>query len=196
MTVKSTLGGGRPVRITNFGTFEVTARPGRRGVNPSSGEKLFIPAPPRLELPPGTQAAGPGGQRRQGRVIRPWRPRRKARRGSTTRSARRVRPSSIQPYVLRYWETEFTALNPDQEQIRPAGLQRERAGGHPAHQGAPLRRGLHHRRGQETPGVGAFRRFAWRSKEAAGSGKVAAAGAKGSESRRPPLPLTPTPMRG
>lgn len=43
MTVKSTLGGGRPVQITNFGTFEVTARPGRRGVNPASGEKLFIP---------------------------------------------------------------------------------------------------------------------------------------------------------
>jgi len=42
-TVKSSLGSGRPVRITNFGTFEVTARPGRRGVNPTNGESLFIP---------------------------------------------------------------------------------------------------------------------------------------------------------
>ena len=43
LTVKSTLSVGRPVQITNFGTFEVNERPGRRGVNPTSGEKLFIP---------------------------------------------------------------------------------------------------------------------------------------------------------
>jgi DNA-binding protein HU-beta len=30
------------VRIKNFGTFEVTERPGRKGVNPSSGEEIFI----------------------------------------------------------------------------------------------------------------------------------------------------------
>jgi nucleoid DNA-binding protein len=30
------------VRIKNFGTFEVTDRPGRVGVNPVSGEKIFI----------------------------------------------------------------------------------------------------------------------------------------------------------
>ncbi len=41
-TVKSTLGDGRPVRIKNFGTFEVTSRPGRQGVSPTSGEKIFI----------------------------------------------------------------------------------------------------------------------------------------------------------
>jgi nucleoid DNA-binding protein len=40
--VKSSLGHGRTVRIKNFGTFEVTARPGRVGVNPVSGEKIFI----------------------------------------------------------------------------------------------------------------------------------------------------------
>ncbi len=43
LTVKSSLSHGRPVQITNFGTFEVTKRPGRHGVNPTSGEKLFIP---------------------------------------------------------------------------------------------------------------------------------------------------------
>jgi nucleoid DNA-binding protein len=41
-TVKSSLGSGRTVRIKNFGTFEITDRPGRIGVNPVSGEKIFI----------------------------------------------------------------------------------------------------------------------------------------------------------
>jgi len=40
--VKSSLAEGRTVRIKNFGTFEVTRRPGRIGVNPMSGEKMFI----------------------------------------------------------------------------------------------------------------------------------------------------------
>lgn len=51
-TVKSTLGAGRPVRITNFGTFEVTSRPGRKGVNPTNGESLFIPAHKGLSFRP------------------------------------------------------------------------------------------------------------------------------------------------
>jgi integration host factor subunit alpha len=41
-TVKTSLRRGRTVRIKNFGTFEVTARPGRIGVNPVNGEKIFI----------------------------------------------------------------------------------------------------------------------------------------------------------
>jgi len=41
-TVKSSLGSGRTVMIKNFGTFEITDRPGRVGVNPVSGEKIFI----------------------------------------------------------------------------------------------------------------------------------------------------------
>jgi nucleoid DNA-binding protein len=41
-TVKVSLADGRPVRIKNFGTFEVTRRPGRMGVNPVSGQKMFI----------------------------------------------------------------------------------------------------------------------------------------------------------
>lgn len=41
-TVKTSLADGRTVRIKNFGTFEVTSRPGRLGVNPVSGEKMFI----------------------------------------------------------------------------------------------------------------------------------------------------------
>ena len=41
-TVKSSLGNGRTVRIKNFGTFEITDRPGRVGVNPVNGERIFI----------------------------------------------------------------------------------------------------------------------------------------------------------
>lgn len=42
-TVKTTLSDGRAVRIKNFGSFEVKRRMGRMGVNPTSGEKMFIP---------------------------------------------------------------------------------------------------------------------------------------------------------
>jgi integration host factor subunit alpha len=41
-TVKKSLGRGQTVRIKNFGTFEVTTRRGRVGVNPVNGEKIFI----------------------------------------------------------------------------------------------------------------------------------------------------------
>ncbi|RPH55906.1 HU family DNA-binding protein [bacterium] len=41
-TVKTSLADGRPVKIKNFGTFEITRRPGRLGVNPVSGERIFI----------------------------------------------------------------------------------------------------------------------------------------------------------
>jgi nucleoid DNA-binding protein len=50
--VKSTLAGGRRVRIKNFGTFEVTTRPGRAGVNPASGERIFIPSHKGLTFRP------------------------------------------------------------------------------------------------------------------------------------------------
>lgn len=51
-TVKSTLADGRPVRIKNFGTFEITRRPGRLGVNPTNGEKIFIPPHTGLSFKP------------------------------------------------------------------------------------------------------------------------------------------------
>lgn len=51
-TVKTTLAGGRRVRIKNFGTFEVTTRPGRTGVNPASGERIFIPTHKGLTFRP------------------------------------------------------------------------------------------------------------------------------------------------
>jgi nucleoid DNA-binding protein len=42
-TVKHNLERGRTVKIKNFGVFEVAERAGRVGVNPTSGEPLFIP---------------------------------------------------------------------------------------------------------------------------------------------------------
>lgn len=47
-TVKSSLQDGRSVRIRNFGVFELTERGGRTGVNPASGERMYIP--PRTGL--------------------------------------------------------------------------------------------------------------------------------------------------
>lgn len=41
-TVKKSLSDGRTVRIQNFGTFEITSRKGRMGVNPVNGERIFI----------------------------------------------------------------------------------------------------------------------------------------------------------
>jgi integration host factor subunit alpha len=51
-TVKTTLGDGRPVKIKNFGTFEVMRRAGRVGVNPASGKKIFIPPKKGLAFRP------------------------------------------------------------------------------------------------------------------------------------------------
>jgi len=51
-TLKSTLVEGQPVRIRNFGFFEVIPRAGRSGVNPSNGEPLFIPPHKGLQFRP------------------------------------------------------------------------------------------------------------------------------------------------
>lgn len=53
--VKTTLVDGRAVRIKNFGSFEVTPRAGRYGVNPTSGEKIFIPPHKGLSFRPARQ---------------------------------------------------------------------------------------------------------------------------------------------
>ncbi len=66
-TVKTTLGDGRPVKIKNFGTFEVMARPGRMGVNPSSGEKMFIPPHKGLSFRPSRRLVRPVKKGAKGR---------------------------------------------------------------------------------------------------------------------------------
>ena len=54
-TVKTNLSSGRAVRIKNFGVFEIADRAGRMGVNPASGEKMFIPAHKGLSFRPSTR---------------------------------------------------------------------------------------------------------------------------------------------
>lgn len=65
-TVKTTLGGGRPVKIKNFGTFEVLPRAGRVGVNPASGEKIFIPPKKGLAFRPAEQLKKEVGKKTRG----------------------------------------------------------------------------------------------------------------------------------
>jgi len=65
--VKSSLGSGRTVRIKNFGTFEITDRPGRVGVNPVSGERIFIRPHKGLSFKPARRLrddGSPVGRRR------------------------------------------------------------------------------------------------------------------------------------
>ena len=54
-TVKTALVDGNPVRIKNFGVFEVVSRAGRAGVNPASGEPLYIPPHNGLQFRPSKQ---------------------------------------------------------------------------------------------------------------------------------------------
>jgi integration host factor subunit alpha len=42
-SMKTSLLKGRTVKIQNFGVFEVTRRKGRAGVDPISGERIYIP---------------------------------------------------------------------------------------------------------------------------------------------------------
>jgi nucleoid DNA-binding protein len=63
-TVKTSLREGRTVRIKNFGTFEITNRPGRTGVNPVSGERIFIPPHRGLSFRPARRLKDvPGSER-------------------------------------------------------------------------------------------------------------------------------------
>lgn len=43
-TVKKNLADGKKVTITGFGTFSVSARAARNGVNPQTGQPITIPA--------------------------------------------------------------------------------------------------------------------------------------------------------
>ena len=47
-TMKTTLLDGRKVKIHRFGVFEVAERQGRSGVDPTNGERIYIP--PRKSL--------------------------------------------------------------------------------------------------------------------------------------------------
>ncbi len=54
-SVKDTLIEGRTVKIQNFGVFEVTDRQGRAGVDPISGERIYIPPRKGLSFRPSSK---------------------------------------------------------------------------------------------------------------------------------------------
>lgn len=66
-TVKTTLLEGRQVKIKNFGVFEVTSRAGRAGVNPVSGDRIFIPAHRGLSFRPASRLKDVVAPKRRGR---------------------------------------------------------------------------------------------------------------------------------
>jgi nucleoid DNA-binding protein len=53
--MKAALVEGRPVRIQNFGVFEIVSRAGRAGINPADGQPLFIPPHRGLQFRPSKQ---------------------------------------------------------------------------------------------------------------------------------------------
>ena len=50
--MKTNLLDGRSIKIQNFGVLEITRREGRSGVDPSSGEPIFIPSHKGLSFRP------------------------------------------------------------------------------------------------------------------------------------------------
>lgn len=51
-TMKTNLLEGKAVKIHNFGVLEVVQRKGRRGVDPSSGDRIYIPPKKGLSFRP------------------------------------------------------------------------------------------------------------------------------------------------
>ena len=54
-SMKTALLDGRRVRIQSFGVFEIVARAGRAGINPTDGQPLFIPPHKGLQFRPSKQ---------------------------------------------------------------------------------------------------------------------------------------------
>ena len=105
------------MRIKNFGTFEVTGRPGRVGVNPMSGEKIFIPPHKGLTFRPARRLrdvalrTGPADRSRDWPVTEA-----RVQKRLYYKIGEACKALDIQPYVLRYWETEFPVLAPNKSQ--------------------------------------------------------------------------------
>ncbi len=66
--MKTSLLDGRSVKIQNFGVLEVTKREGRAGVDPSSGERIFIPSHKGLSFRPSPKLKSAIERRSQDRL--------------------------------------------------------------------------------------------------------------------------------
>jgi len=53
--IKRELVAGEKVSLPGFGNFDVRERKERQGLNPSTGEKMLIPASKNVKFTPGTQ---------------------------------------------------------------------------------------------------------------------------------------------
>ena len=108
---------------------------------------------------------------------------------STSRSARSRRSSASRPYVLRYWETEFSAIRPQKSRDAQRVYRRRDVETRPADQAAPVRAALHDRgRARAAQGAGAARPSTWRSRAAPPRAAVArprARDARGAARLRP-----------
>jgi DNA-binding protein HU-beta len=56
-TVESTVGKGEKVSLLGFGTFSVTEKAARKGVNPKTKESINIPARKVVKFKPGAELA-------------------------------------------------------------------------------------------------------------------------------------------
>ena len=66
--MKTSLLDGRSIKIQNFGVLEVTEREGRSGVDPSSGDRIFIPSHRGLSFRPSPRLKSTIERRSQDRL--------------------------------------------------------------------------------------------------------------------------------
>ncbi len=106
-SIKRRLGGGEKVQITGFGTFVIRQKRERRGRNPQTGEEMLI-KPRRSVVFRPSKLFGSAAP-----IVPP--------RASMDRKIPNklffkigevCEITDTQPYVLRYWESEFSALAP------------------------------------------------------------------------------------
>ena len=108
-SIKSRLGDGEKVQITGFGTFVVRQKRERRGRNPQTGEEMVIK--PRRSVvfrPSKLFGAGPPSSRPAADAM----DERKIPNKLFFKIGEVCEITDTQPYVLRYWESEFPALAP------------------------------------------------------------------------------------
>ena len=91
-SIKNRLGDGEKVQITGFGTFVIRQKRERRGRNPQTGEEMLIK--PRSSV----VALAPMDKKIPNKLF--------------FKIGEVCELTDTQPYVLRYWESEFPALAP------------------------------------------------------------------------------------
>ncbi len=163
--MKETLEGGEKIKISGFGNFIVRQKRSRKGRNPQTGTEIQISARRVLTFKPsqvlrkslntGRLKFSPRGRSGSGVVQRRW-----------SRAMEKKLPASIpeklyykigevsqytgvEPYVLRYWESEFKIISPLRTNSKQRSVPEEGPGSDPGSEEAPLPGKIYYRRGQE-----------------------------------------------